>query len=46
MGNRSLEHQTNAMKDWLKLNPDVVIIDSYVDKAMSGWTRKHIEKDL
>lgn len=42
--NSSLDRQSDAIKDWLKLNPDVVIIDNYVDKAMSGWTGENLEK--
>ena len=37
LGNSSIERQTNSQKDWLKKNPDVVVIDEFVDAAMSGW---------
>lgn len=44
LGNSSLERQTNSQKQWLKNNPDVVVIDSFVDEAMSGWSGKNLEK--
>jgi len=43
VGNSSLDRQTDAQKAWLKNNKDVVVIDSYVDKQMSGWSGKHIK---
>lgn len=43
IGNSSLDRQTNSQKDWLKQNPDVTVIDSFVDEAMSGWSGKHLE---
>ncbi|MCG9714886.1 recombinase family protein [Shewanella insulae] len=43
MGNSSLDRQTDAQKAWLKQNPDVVVIDSFVDEAMSGWSGKHLK---
>lgn len=42
--NSSLDRQSDAIKQWLKANPDVVLVDEYVDEAMSGWSGKHIEK--
>ncbi|HIF9342113.1 TPA: recombinase family protein [Photobacterium damselae] len=44
MGNSSIDRQTNSQKEWLKANPDVEVIDEYVDEAMSGWSGKHLEK--
>ena len=44
LGNSSIERQTNSQKDWLKKNPDVVVIDEFVDEAMSGWNGKNLEK--
>ncbi|MBN8105182.1 MULTISPECIES: recombinase family protein [Vibrio] len=44
VGNSSIDRQTNSQKDWLRANPDVVVIDSFVDQAMSAWSGKHIEK--
>jgi len=44
LGNSSLDRQTNSQKEWLKKNPDVVVIDSFVDEAMSGWSGKNLEK--
>ncbi len=43
MNNSSLDRQTDAQKAWLKQNPDVTVIDSFVDEAMSGWSGKHLE---
>lgn len=42
-GNSSIDRQTDAQIAWLKQNPNVVVIDSYVDEAMSGWSGKHLE---
>lgn len=41
--NSSIDRQTDSQKLWLKQNPDVVVIDSYVDEAMSGWSGKNLE---
>jgi predicted site-specific integrase-resolvase len=43
MNNSSLDRQTDAQKAWLKQNPDVTVIDSFVDEAMSGWSGKHLK---
>lgn len=43
LGNSSLDRQTDSQKNWLKQNPDVVVIDSFVDEAMSGWSGKNLE---
>lgn len=43
VNNSSLDRQTDAQKAWLKQNPDVTVIDSFVDEAMSGWSGKHLE---
>jgi predicted site-specific integrase-resolvase len=43
LGNSSLDRQTDSQKNWLKQNPDVVVIDSFVDQAMSGWSGKNLE---
>ncbi|HHC7292210.1 TPA: recombinase family protein [Vibrio campbellii] len=42
--NSSLDRQSDAIKSWLKQHPNVVLIDEYVDEAMSGWSGKHLEK--
>lgn len=42
--NSSLDRQSDAIKSWLKQHPEVVLIDEYVDEAMSGWSGKHLEK--
>ncbi|WP_281947442.1 recombinase family protein [Vibrio parahaemolyticus] len=42
--NSSLDRQSDSIKSWLKQNPDVDLIDQYVDEAMSGWSGKHIEQ--
>lgn len=44
INNSSLFRQTEAQENWLKSNDDVVVIDKYVDEAMSGWTGKHLKK--
>ncbi|WP_343289618.1 recombinase family protein [Vibrio harveyi] len=44
LGNSSLERQKEETKNWLARNPDVEVIDSFVDKAMSGWSGKHLEE--
>ncbi|MEC6897444.1 recombinase family protein [Photobacterium piscicola] len=44
INNSSLFRQTEAQENWLKSNDDVVVIDCYVDEAMSGWTGKHLKK--
>ncbi|HHY0620615.1 TPA: recombinase family protein [Vibrio parahaemolyticus] len=41
--NSSLDRQTDAQKEWLRQNPNVTIIDSFVDEAMSGWSGKNLE---
>ncbi|EOV0920118.1 recombinase family protein [Vibrio parahaemolyticus] len=43
VGNSSLERQNEETKNWLLRNPDVEVIDSFVDKAMSGWSGKHLK---
>jgi predicted site-specific integrase-resolvase len=43
IGNSSLDRQTDTQKEWLKQNPDVTVIDSFVDEAMSGWSGKHLK---
>ncbi|MDH5939158.1 recombinase family protein [Vibrio splendidus] len=42
-GNSSLDRQTDSQKEWLRQNPDVTVIDSFVDEAMSGWSGKHLQ---
>ncbi|WJE02884.1 recombinase family protein [Vibrio parahaemolyticus] len=42
--NSSLDRQSDAIKSWLRQHPNVVLIDEYVDEAMSGWNGKHLEK--
>ncbi|PCD90065.1 recombinase family protein [Vibrio mediterranei] len=42
--NSSLDRQSDAILNWLKQNPDVDLIDQYIDEAMSGWSGKHIEQ--
>ncbi|HIF9239463.1 TPA: recombinase family protein [Photobacterium damselae] len=44
INNSSLYRQTEAQEHWLKSNDDVVVIDRYVDEAMSGWTGKHLKQ--
>lgn len=44
LGNSSIDRQTASQKEWLKMNSDVVVIDSFVDEAMSGWSGKNLEK--
>lgn len=43
IGNSSLERQNEETKNWLSRNPDVDVIDSFVDQAMSGWSGKHLK---
>lgn len=43
VGNSSLDRQTDSQREWLRQNPDVTVIDSFVDEAMSGWSGKHLE---
>ncbi|WP_224055806.1 recombinase family protein [Vibrio penaeicida] len=43
MGNSSLARQLDSTKEWLSRNPDVEVIDNYVDQAMSGWSGKHLK---
>ncbi len=42
-GNSSLDRQTEVVKAWLKRdeNKDIIVVDSFVDEAMSGWTGKN-----
>lgn len=42
-GNSSLGRQQDETKAWLARNPDVEVIDSFVDQAMSGWSGKHLK---
>lgn len=42
--NSSLDRQSEAIKTWLRMNPNVVLVDEYIDEAMSGWSGKHLEK--
>lgn len=44
LGNSSLDRQTESQKKWLEANPDVVVVDSFVDEAMSGWSGKNLKK--
>lgn len=43
LGNSSLDRQTDSQINWLKQNPDVQVIDRFVDEAMSGWSGKNLE---
>lgn len=43
IGNSSLGRQQDETISWLKRNPDVEVIDSFVDQAMSGWSGKHLK---
>ncbi|TMX40199.1 recombinase family protein [Vibrio parahaemolyticus] len=43
IGNSSLARQLDSTKEWLSRNPDVEVIDNYVDQAMSGWSGKHLK---
>nr|WP_065864995.1 recombinase family protein [Vibrio cidicii] len=44
VGNSSLDRQTDTQKAWLRQNPNVTVIDNFVDKAMSGWSGKHLKE--
>ncbi|HCG6120365.1 MULTISPECIES: recombinase family protein [Vibrio] len=44
IGNSSLDRQTDTQKAWLRQNPNVTVIDNFVDEAMSGWSGKHLKE--
>ncbi|MBV7300190.1 recombinase family protein [Enterovibrio sp. NIFS-20-8] len=44
INNSSLERQTDAQRAWLAMNKDVVVIDSFVDEAISAWNGSNVEK--
>lgn len=43
IGNSSIDRQDGALTRWLEAHKDVVVMDSYIDEAMSAWKGKHIE---
>jgi hypothetical protein len=43
IGNSSIDRQDGALTRWLEAHDDVVVMDSYIDEAMSAWKGKHIE---
>lgn len=43
IGNSSIDRQDGALTRWLEAHEDVVVMDSYIDEAMSAWKGKHIE---
>ena len=43
MGNSSIDRQSETLKSWLFAHPNVVVMDEFIDEAISGWTGKHIK---
>lgn len=41
--NSSIDRQDGALARWLEVNKNVVVMDSYIDEAISAWKGKHIE---
>lgn len=42
-GNSSLFRQTEAQKEWLQRNPDVVVVETNVDSGFSGYSGEHLK---
>jgi len=41
--NSSIDRQDGALARWLEANKNVVVMDSYIDEAISAWKGKHID---